>query len=131
MTTTESTELTRLAQAAWKVRNHARILGPTKVGAATLSLQGNIFTGCNIEHRFRSHDIHAEINALTNMTASGEGPATAIIIVAERQRFTPCGSCLDWIFELGGPNTIVGFQPDIGKPLDMFRADDLMPHYPH
>lgn len=120
----------KLTESAWRVRENAHILGKTKVGAAALSMQGNIFTGCNIEHKFRAHDVHAEVNALTSMIAAGEGPVVAIVIAAERERFTPCGGCLDWIFELGGPDCLVSFQGTPGGPLDTLRADQLMPHYP-
>lgn len=126
-----STETWRsLTNTAWAVREHARVHGKTRVGAAVLSAQGGIHAGCNIEHIFRSHDVHAEVNALTTMAAVGDGPAVAIVIVAERDRFTPCGSCLDWIFELGGPGTSVAFQGTRGGPLLVLRADELMPHYP-
>jgi cytidine deaminase len=120
-----------LAQIAWPARENARVHGKTRVGAAVISTEGRIFAGCNVEHIFRSHDVHAEVNALTTMAASGEGPATAVLVVADRIRFTPCGGCMDWIFELGGPETLVGFQSTPGGPIAVMRADELMPHYPH
>ncbi len=120
----------RLGELAWQVREAARVHGPTRVGAAVLTAGGETFTGCNVEHRFRSHDVHAEVNALTTMAAAGAGPAVALLIVAERERFTPCGSCVDWIFELGGPECLVGFQPRPGGLVAWLRADELMPHYP-
>lgn len=120
-----------LGERAWEVREHARVHGATRVGAAVLSAQGSVFAGCNVEHVFRSHDVHAEVNALTSMAASGEGPAIAILIAAERDRFTPCGACLDWIFELGGPDTLVAFQGRPGGAVEALRADQLMPHYPY
>lgn len=126
-----STEtLAALAEVAWAVREHSRVHGKTRVGAAVLSEQGNVHAGCNVEHLFRSHDVHAEVNALTTMAAAGEGPAVAVLIVAERERFTPCGGCLDWIFELGGPETWVAFQGQPGGSPLVLRADELMPHYP-
>jgi cytidine deaminase len=100
------------------------------VGAAVLSDDGSMFVGCNVEHRFRSHDVHAEVNALTTMAAHGEHRALAVLVVAERDRFTPCGGCLDWIFELGGPDCVVGFQRSPQAPVSALRADALMPHYP-
>jgi cytidine deaminase len=121
----------RLAHAAWQVRDHARVYGKTMVGAAVLSAQGHVFSGCNVEHRFRSHDVHAEVNALTTMTSAGDGPAVAIVVASERERFTPCGGCLDWIFELGGPDCVVAFQGKPGGQLLTLRADELMPHYPY
>jgi cytidine deaminase len=119
-----------LGESAWKVRDNAHLHGKTAVGAAVLSAQGNIYTGCNVEHRFRAHDVHSEVNALTTMTAAGDGPAVAVVIAAERDRFTPCGGCLDWIFELGGPECAVAFQCQPGGEFDTLRADELMPHYP-
>jgi len=119
-----------LGQAAWQVREHARAHGPTRVGAAVLTTEGMIFIGCNVEHRFRSHDVHAEVNALTSMVAAGGTTAVAVLVAAERDRFTPCGSCLDWIFELGGAGCLVAFQPRPEASIVALRADELMPHYP-
>lgn len=121
----------QLADAAWHAREHARVHGKTMVGSAVLSEQGRIFKGCNVEHRFRSHDVHAEVNALTNMVTSGDGSAVALLIASQRERFTPCGACVDWIFELGGPHCLVAFQSAPGGPITCFRADELMPHYPY
>ena len=33
------------------------------------------------------------------MISAGKKKLDAILVVAERDKFTPCGSCLDWIFE--------------------------------
>jgi cytidine deaminase len=120
-----------LSEAAWKARDRARVHGPTRVGAAALAANGEIYIGCNVEHKFRSHDVHAEVNALTNMVADGGSRATVVLVVAERDRFTPCGGCLDWIFELGGPHCVVAFQPHPGAPIEALRAEELMPHYPY
>ncbi len=120
-----------LGDAAWEVREHARVHGPTRVGAAALTAEGAIFVGCNVEHRFRSHDVHAEVNALTCMVAGGGTQAVAVLVAAERDRFTPCGSCLDWIFELGGAGCMVAFQPKRDARIEALRADELMPHYPY
>ena len=118
-----------MAITAWNYRENARILGKTKVGAAIFS-EGKIFGGCNIEHKFRSHDIHAEISAISTMISSGNKKLDAIIIVAERNKFTPCGSCLDWIFEFGGPKCLVGYQTKKDEKITIFEAKELMPHYP-
>ena len=119
----------KMASTAWKHRENARILGKTKVGAAVTS-KGKIFGGCNIEHKFRSHDIHAEISAISGMVSAGFQKLVAIIIVSERKKFTPCGGCLDWIFEFGGPSCLVGYQNKEDEKIEIFRADELMPHYP-
>jgi cytidine deaminase len=119
----------QLSVSAWKYRENARVLGKTMVGAAVIS-KGNVFGGCNIEHKFRSHDIHAEISAISSMIGSGFKQLDAIIIVAERNKFTPCGGCLDWIFEFGGPKCLVGYQTKKEGKITIFEAKELMPHYP-
>ena len=119
----------KLASVAWDHRRNARILGKTKVGSAVIS-KGKIFGGCNIEHKFRSHDIHAEISAVSTMISSGYKKLDAIIVVAERTKFTPCGGCLDWIFEFGGPKCLVGYQTKKDGKITIFKAEELMPHYP-
>ena len=124
------TKLNEIAKEAWKVRENAYILGKTKVGAAALSSTGNVYLGCNVEHRFRSHDVHAETNAITHMVANGETELSAIVVVAERERFTPCGSCMDWIFQFGGESCIVAYQTHPEGEIKFFRADELMPYYP-
>src|SRR3712207_8762813 len=60
--------------------------GPTRVGAAVLGADGGIYAGCNVEHKFRSHDVHAEVNALTSLVAGGGNSAVAVLVVAERDR---------------------------------------------
>jgi cytidine deaminase len=120
-----------LSEKAWQVREHAYLIGPnsTKVGCAALCDSGAVFTGCNVQHRYRCHDIHAEVNAIGSLAASG-GRLIAILIVAERASFTPCGGCMDWIMELGDPSTQVGFQSDPEGPVETWLASELMPHYP-
>ncbi|MFP5262373.1 MAG: cytidine deaminase family protein [Blastocatellia bacterium] len=119
-----------LAEAAWECRERAYIMGEVKVGAAVMSSNGKIFAGCNVEHVFRSHDVHAEVNAITSMVAAGHIELAGILIVAERERFTPCGSCLDWIYQFGGPQGRVGFQAKKDGPIALFRTTELIPYYP-
>ena len=120
-----------LSQKAWVTRERAFILGNTKVGAALLSNMGNIFSGCNVEHIYRCHDIHAEVNAISNMVSHGENKFLAILIAAERKKFTPCGSCMDWIMQHGGENCVVAYQNEPNGEIYKFTAKELMPHYPH
>lgn len=123
-------QLAVLVKAAWQVRENAYIFGNTKVGAAVMSKDGGVFVGCNIEHKFRSHDVHAEVNAITSMVAAGQTDLVAVFIVAERYRFTPCGACMDWIYQFGGDSCIVSYQSEKGGEIRTFSARDLMPYYP-
>ena len=130
MSEISDSERRALSEAAWAVRDYARLHGRTAVGCAALADNGRIFAGCNIEHRFRSHDIHAEVNAISTLVAAGGRSLRAILIAAERERFTPCGSCLDWIFELGGEDCLVLSEQIPRKPGHDYLARDLMPYYP-
>lgn len=126
---TES-RLKELAQEAWECRERSYTFSGTKVGAAAMSSDGNIFVGCNVEHKFRSHDVHAEVNAITSMVATGRTKLSAIMIVAEQELFTPCGACMDWIFQFGGPSCLVTYQSKKEGKIRKFQAMNLMPHYP-
>lgn len=123
-------QLKRLGGEAWTTRANARIVGDTRVGCALLADDGRTYSGCNVEHKFRCHDVHAEVNAITSMVSSGGKRCIALVIAAARDQFTPCGGCMDWIMELGGADTIVGFQGVAGGDIVTFKARDLMPHYP-
>ncbi|WP_179581824.1 cytidine deaminase family protein [Tunturiibacter gelidoferens] len=120
-----------LLNTAWVTRDSAYVIGPTKVGCSVLSEGSRIYSGCNVEHRYRSHDVHAEVNAITNMVAAGERRLLALAVVAERERFTPCGACLDWIFQFADPETCMVFcQAARNGPVTEYLLQDLMPFHP-
>lgn len=127
---TSADVIAEVAAMAWATREHARTIGGTKVGCALRAKSGRIYSGCNVEHRFRSHDVHAEVNAISTMVANGESGIDLIVIVAERDFFTPCGACMDWIMEFGSPSTRVAFQASKRGEVVQFTAHELMPHYP-
>ncbi|MDX9854574.1 MAG: hypothetical protein RBS81_12395 [Tenuifilaceae bacterium] len=126
----QNSEWETLSIAAWKVRENAHLFGKTKVGASVMSENDNIFTGCNIEHMFRSHDVHAEVNAISSLVSSGDRKIKRILIVAERDFFTPCGSCMDWIMQFAYNDTLIGFQKEKGGEIQIFTPSELMPFYP-
>lgn len=120
-----------LSRTAWDVRQRSYVVGPTRVGCAVLGTNGRIYAGCNVEHRFRSHDVHAEVNAISTMVAQGAIALTAIFIAAERERFTPCGACMDWIMQFAenGDCTVLA-QSTPGGRITSYLASQLMPFYP-
>jgi cytidine deaminase len=120
-----------LAERAWEVRERAFIYGGTKVGCAVLAGDGRIFVGCNVEHRFRSHDVHAEVNAIGSMIAAGGVCVRAILVAAKREFFVPCGACMDWIIQFGAGECIVAFSGDRDGAAVCYRSSQLMPFYPH
>ena len=74
--------------------------------------------------------MHAETNTIGTMVAAGHQVLTVVFVAAERERFTPCGACMDWIFEFGGPGCVVMWQNTPGGPIRKLTAAELMPHYP-
>jgi cytidine deaminase len=125
----KAANLTDLADSAWRVREHAAVVGKTRVGCALLADDGETYSGCNIEHPFRCHDIHAEVNAISSMVAGGGKRIIAIVIAAERDHFTPCGGCMDWIMRFGA-DSIVAFQGKPSGDIVQYSASQLMPFYP-
>lgn len=123
-------QLTTLARVAWEYRERALVLGRTSVGAAALADDGTIYGGCNLQHRFRSHDVHAEVAALTAMVVAGRQRLVGILVVAEFPGLTPCGHCLDWILQMGGDDCIVGWQHSKSATLEYQLAKDMMPFHP-
>jgi cytidine deaminase len=120
----------RLSVEAWAVRENASIIGNTKVGCALLTGSGRIYAGCNVEQRFRSHDVHAEVNAISTMVAAGDREIRFLLVVADRQRFTPCGACMDWITQYASRECLVAFQALKDEIPTIYTTHELMPHYP-
>jgi len=126
-------DIQKMCNMAWKVRKNAFIspTGKTKVGAVVYNKdEESMFPGCNIQHRYRTPDVHAEANAISTLVASGLKTFHIILVVAEREKFTPCGGCMDWIMEIGGPTTQVMFQGELNGNICVYTAEELMPHYP-
>ena len=86
-----------------------------QVGAAVLTQQGNIFTGCNVENVSYGLSICAERNAIAHAVAT-EGATMKIVAIAivnnRRVPCSPCGACRQVIQEFG--QAIVIFQGQAG-----------------
>jgi cytidine deaminase len=63
------------------------------------------------------------------MVTGGNQVLVAILIVSEC-RLSPCGGCLDWIFEYGGEGCLVRLESQDSSTPVIYRAKDLMPYYP-
>lgn len=73
-----------------------------KVGAAVLTFEGKIFTGCNIENASFGLSICAERVAIFKAISEGYSRFKAIAIIGDtNQPCTPCGACRQVILEFG------------------------------
>jgi cytidine deaminase len=73
------------------------------VGAALLTAQGRVYTGCNIESSSYSLTICAERTAIFKAISEGERSFRAIAVVSDDPGFTPpCGACRQVLLDLAG-----------------------------
>lgn len=87
-----------------------------KVGAALLTSDGQVFTGCNVENASYGLTNCAERTAIFSAVArNGPGWTIQAIAVVNDQNVpcSPCGACRQVIAEFG-PEAIVIFQGDKG-----------------
>ncbi len=119
-----------ISDRAWKARENSRPLNGTAVGCAITDQFSEIWTGCNIELEFRL-GMHAEVNALSRMIAEvPEAKPIVLLIACPVAMFTPCGACMDWIMQLGGPQVTVMHERAPGDCTVLASAEELMPFYP-
>ncbi len=98
-----------------------------QVGAALLSKQGNVYTGCNVENVSYGLSICAERNAITTAVAT-EGKDLEIVAIAitnSRQvACSPCGACRQFIQEFS-QDAVVIFRNSSGWQTSSIR--ELLP----
>jgi len=101
----KNTELLELAANAAK-KSFSKYSG-FRVGAALLTKDGKVYTGCNIENSSYSLTICAERTAIFKALSEGDTSYAAIAIVGSgNEDFSkpciPCGACLQVISEFCG-----------------------------
>ena len=100
-----------------------------QVGAALLTEQGQIFTGCNVENVSYGLTICAERNAIAAAVATEGGKEMKIqaIAIANSHQIpcSPCGACRQVIAEFAKKNTIVIFLGQ--KGLETSTITELLP----
>lgn len=118
----------QLLDAARVARRHARCqYSEFAVGAALLSKDGRVFTGCNVENASYGLTICAERVALLKALSEGANSFTRIAIVTESEIPTPpCGPCRQLMWEYGGDlDVILG---DLKKQTARYKMTELFPH---
>jgi cytidine deaminase len=109
---------TQLIEAARQARNHARVpMSNFPVGAALLTKDGHIFSGCNVELANILYSICAERTALVKMTSEGVGEPLAIAVIADTNGPTaPCGQCRQALYD---------FNPDMEVIMATTRSGEV------
>ena len=116
-----------LLQAATKVRLNAHApYSRFKVGAAILSTEGHLHTGCNVENVAYPEGTCAEAGAIAAMIAAGDTRIAEIHVIADSPSpVPPCGGCRQKIAEFADPTVKVTLHTTDGKSLTMTVADLL------
>lgn len=84
-----------LVGAAKKASRHAYSpYSGVKIGAAVLTSDGKVFSGCNIENASYGLSCCAERTAIFKAVSEGSRDLVALAVVGKSEEFTtPCGAC--------------------------------------
>src|SRR5262245_17138494 len=78
------------------------------VGAALVTTDGRVWTGCNIENSTYSLTMCAERVAIFKAVSEGSREIVKIAVVADTENLTPpCGCCRQMIWEFAAEETTV------------------------
>jgi cytidine deaminase len=100
------------------------------VGAAGLTGDGRIVTGCNVENASYGLGLCAECGLVSALHGTGGGRLVAVAVVdGNGDPLMPCGRCRQLLWEHGGPemllDTSTGPRPLSELLPDAFGPDDL------
>lgn len=95
------------------------------VGAAILTIDGKIYSGCNVENASYGLTICAERNAIFQAVANGSKQIAAVMVYTPTANpSAPCGACRQVINEFG-PEAEVYCVCDGGKELRVSTGELL------
>lgn len=99
----------KLIEAALSARENAYVpYSNFKVGAALITEDGRIFTGCNIENASYGAANCAERTAIFKAISEGYTTINALAVVGDVKNYTyPCGICRQVIAEFSNKDTVV------------------------
>lgn len=97
-----------------------------RVGAALITDNDTLFTGCNIEIASYSPTICAERTAIFKAISEGHRKIKKIAIVGDSNSTFPCGVCRQVIREFGHDAKIIIANSE--EDYREFTLDELLPH---
>lgn len=124
-----------LMKAAREAREKAYVpYSRFKVGAALLTEDGQIYTGCNVENASYGLANCAERTAIFKAVSEGHRRFTAIAVIADTEGpCSPCGACRQVMSEFGGETKVflTNLKGDVSETTvaellpGAFREEDL------
>jgi cytidine deaminase len=98
------------------------------VGAAVLTADGSVFTGCNIENASYGLTICAERSAVSAAVSAGHRQIEAVAVAAPKAAgTTPCGACRQVLNEFRPASGDMQVLLDDGGVGIALGLDDLLP----
>jgi cytidine deaminase len=98
------------------------------VGAAVLTADGDIFTGCNIENASFGATLCAERVAVFTAVAAGQRRFTALAVVAGTpDPVPPCGLCLQVLAEFSPDCQVIMATAAAAGAVRLATLEDLLP----
>ena len=94
------------------------------VGAALLTKDGQVYTGCNIENSSYGATICAERTAMVKAVSEGVREFEAIAIAGNGGTSWPCGICRQFMFEFSEDMRVI--SGDNEDELKSFRLNELL-----
>jgi cytidine deaminase len=124
----DETQWQRLADAARAAAAHAYCpYSGFPVGAAVLTAEGAITSGCNVENASFGLSVCAERNAIFHAVADGAKSIVALVVYTPTPApVTPCGACRQVLAEFGSEATIRSICA--GPRRDEYTLGELLPH---
>ena len=116
-----------LIDAAAEVRENAYApFSNFRVGAALVTEDGEIFTGCNVESASYGLTVCAERVAIWKAISEGKHKIKHIAVVADTEELTPpCGVCRQIIWEFGGDIPVI--MANLKGKVETMQMKDLLP----
>ena len=106
----------RLFKACKEVREQAHVpYSNFKVGAAFLTEDNNIITGCNVENAAYPQSQCAEASAIGNLISQGYKSIKEIVVIGSGNLLcSPCGGCRQRIREFASLNVKIHMCNELG-----------------
>ena len=118
----------KLFEAAKLVREKAHVpYSNFKVGAAFLTSDNNIITGCNVENAAYPQSQCAEATAIGNMISNGNKKIIEIVVIGSGNLLcSPCGGCRQRIREFASLDIKIHMCNDEGH-MNTSTLEELLP----
>lgn len=116
-----------LIKLAYKARDYAYVpYSGFKVGAALITDDEKIYTGCNIESASYSPTICAERTAIAKCISDGNKKIKKIAVVGREEKLTfPCGVCRQFILEFGKDIEVIVAKNE--DEYESYKIHELLP----